>query len=62
MPIYEYECTEVKCKEVTEKLVKMSEADDKVPCKTCGEKTEKKVSRTSFQLKGGGWESDGYAG
>jgi len=28
---------------------------------TCGGKTTKLISRTSFQLKGGGWEADGYA-
>lgn len=26
----------------------------------CGGKTERLVSRTGFQLKGGGWAEDGY--
>lgn len=27
---------------------------------TCGQPVERLISRTSFQLKGGGWYSDGY--
>lgn len=30
-------------------------------CPDCGGKTEKKLSRTSFQLKGSGWYADGYS-
>ncbi len=35
---------------------------DLIPGKACGEPTEKLIRAGSFHLKGGGWESDGYAG
>ena len=59
MPIYEYVCTS--CGTVTELLQKMG-ADAPSECKSCGEPDtmKKKVSQTSFQLKGGGWYSDLY--
>ena len=53
MPIYEYQCAA--CGHILEALQKVSEP----PLKTCPEchkpKLEKKVSATSFQLKGTGW-------
>ncbi len=59
MPIYEYECQ--KCGKTTTVLQKMS---DKAPtdCEFCGEKGSlvKKVSHSSFVLKGGGWFKDCY--
>ena len=60
MPIYEYKCANGDCQEVSEKLRKVSEADDQVPCPKCGATTQRKVSLSSFQLKGGGWYKDGY--
>lgn len=30
-------------------------------CPACGGNLEKKISATSFQLKGGGWYKDGYS-
>ena len=59
MPIYEYACPD--CGEVTEKLRKVSEREDPVSCSKCGGATKKKVSESSFQLKGGGWYKDGYS-
>ena len=59
MPIYEYECSG--CEKVFEVQQRMS--DD--PLKTCPEckgEVKKLVSASSFQLKGGGWYSDGYSG
>ena len=62
MPIYEYKCTDEKCAQVTEKLRKMSEVDDPVQCEKCDKEAKRTFpSRTSFQLKGGGWYADGYS-
>lgn len=57
MPIYEYRCPD--CGNEFDKLQKIS--DPTPACPSCqSENVAKKVSRTSFQLKGGGWYSDGY--
>lgn len=59
MPIYEYLCES--CGMVNEKLQKLN---DPPPgrCDECGsKKLAKLVSRSAFQLKGGGWYSDLYA-
>ena len=59
MPIYEYLCEE--CGRVTEVMQKIS---DRPPatCSECGSrKIAKLVSRTAFQLKGGGWYADLYS-
>lgn len=59
MPIYEYICE--KCGAHTEVIQKVSDA----PLKRCGKcrgKLEKILSRTSFQLKGGGWYMTDYSG
>jgi len=57
MPIYEYECTD--CGNHIEVLQKVS-ARAPGRCEKCSGKLKKKISVTSFQLKGGGWYSDGY--
>jgi putative FmdB family regulatory protein len=59
VPIYEYVCES--CGRLTEVMQKMN---DPAPgaCPECGGgKLAKLVSRTTFQLKGGGWYSDLYA-
>lgn len=59
MPIYEYRCQ--KCGHELEVMQKISDpAPD--PCPKCGaaQGLERLVSRSSFQLKGGGWYSDLY--
>jgi putative FmdB family regulatory protein len=59
MPIYEYICE--KCGSHLEVMQKVSDA----PLKRCGKcrgKLEKIFSRTSFQLKGGGWYMTDYSG
>jgi putative FmdB family regulatory protein len=59
MPIYEYECKA--CENVFEIQQRM--ADDPVKiCPDCQGEVKKLVSVSSFQLKGGGWYSDGYSG
>jgi len=58
MPIYEYQCN--KCGNVFEVMQKFSDAPLKKHEK-CGGKVEKLISRSGFQLKGGGWFASGYA-
>lgn len=58
MPVYEYECP--KCEKVHEVQQRM--IDDPISsCPECGGPVKKIMSRSSFQLKGGGWYADGYA-
>jgi putative FmdB family regulatory protein len=57
MPIYEYECP--KCCNVFEVFQRMTE-DPLTSCPDCSGPVKKLVSRSSFQLKGGGWYADGY--
>lgn len=59
-PLYEYACQNKDCGDVSEKIRKFSEADEPLPCPKCGTETRRKVSTSSFQLKGGGWAADGY--
>jgi putative FmdB family regulatory protein len=58
VPVYEYGCT--KCKREFEYQQRMSDPPMK-KCEACGGKLERLISRTSFQLKGGGWYKDLYA-
>jgi putative FmdB family regulatory protein len=58
MPIYEYQCES--CHRLTEALLKVGERGPK-KCEHCGGKLTRVISRTSFQLKGGGWYKDLYA-
>jgi len=58
MPIYEYVCQA--CGEEVEAIQKISDTPLK-KCQACDGKLEKKLSRTSFQLKGGGWYAEGYS-
>jgi putative FmdB family regulatory protein len=59
MPIYEYLCEG--CGKVNEKLQKVNDPPP-ARCDECGSrKLAKLVSRSAFQLKGGGWYSDLYA-
>jgi putative FmdB family regulatory protein len=57
MPLYEYECA--KCKKVTEIIQKFSDAP-LTQCPGCKGPVAKLLSRTSFQLKGGGWYASDY--
>ena len=57
MPIYEYRCT--KCGHLIEIIQKLSDRPLR-KCSECSGRLEKLVSRASFQLKGGGWYSEGY--
>lgn len=59
MPIYEYRCCS--CHDEFEVIQKFSDAP-LAKCEKCGGHLEKLLSRSGFQLKGGGWYADGYKG
>jgi putative FmdB family regulatory protein len=58
MPIYEFACQ--KCGKLVEEMLKV---DQRGPskCAHCGGRMKRVISRTSFQLKGGGWYKDLYS-
>lgn len=56
MPVYEFECPEGT---ITEKLVRMD--TKKIKCPKCNQMAKKIISPCTFELKGGGWYSDGYS-
>ncbi len=58
MPLYLYACQS--CGKEHERLQKFSDPPLK-KCPACGGKVAKKITSTSFLLKGGGWYKDGYA-
>ena len=57
MPIYEYDCK--KCGKAIEVIQKFSDPP-LTTCPTCQGPVEKKISLTSFQLKGTGWYATDY--
>jgi len=61
MPIYTYRCRE--CKKELEEIQKFSDPPPE-KCPKCEAKgsLERTMGLSSFQLKGGGWASDGYSG
>lgn len=59
MPVYEYACQ--KCGHEFEEWQKISDPPVSVCPKCKAKKVERLISRTSFQLKGGGWYGDLYA-
>ena len=58
MPIYEYRCK--KCGKSVEAIQKVDDPP-LATCEVCSGPMEKLVSRSSFQLRGGGWFSSGYS-
>lgn len=58
MPVYEYECPA--CEMVHEVQQRMADAPLQ-NCPECNGPVKKIMSRSSFQLKGGGWYADGYS-
>ncbi len=57
MPIYEYDCQKCGTFEVSQKITEAPlEVHD-----GCGEKVTRRISVSSFSLKGGGWYADGYS-
>jgi putative FmdB family regulatory protein len=57
MPIYEYQCGS--CDKMFEKIQKVSEPH-MADCPECGAEVQKKVSLSSFALKGTGWYATDY--
>lgn len=57
MPIYEYRCSD--CSHEFE-IMQSVHSRTLRKCPECAGKLEKLISRTSFQLKGGGWFDQGY--
>ena len=57
MPIYEYRCKS--CGEVFEVIQQFRDRPLR-KCRHCSGRLEKLISRTAFQLKGGGWYAQGY--
>lgn len=58
MPIYEYRCD--KCDHEHTEMRKIKERDEPSRCPS-GHKMKRKVSASSFSLKGSGWYRDGYS-
>jgi len=58
MPVYEYECPA--CEKILEVQQRMAD-DPLTQCPECDGPVKKIMSRSSFQLKGGGWYADGYS-
>jgi len=58
MPVYEYECKG--CRKIFEIQQRIADAPVSV-CPECGGGVRKLISMSSFQLKGGGWYTDGYS-
>jgi putative FmdB family regulatory protein len=58
VPIYEFVCE--RCGRLVERLQKVTDPPPD-SCPECGGKMAKMMSRTSFQLKGGGWYKDLYS-
>lgn len=59
MPIYEYRCAS--CGHTLEVIQKFNDKPLK-KCTECTGALEKLISRSAFQLRGGGWYNEGYGG
>jgi putative FmdB family regulatory protein len=62
MPIYEYECKS--CGTIFEawSSIKNRDSLEKNSCAKCKGTGKRIISKSSFILKGSGWEKDGYTG
>ena len=57
MPLREYDCPKCGTFEVIQKM----DAEPLEHHEACGAPVSRRMSLASFQLKGGGWYSDGYS-
>jgi putative FmdB family regulatory protein len=57
MPIYEYDCQQCGTFEVSQKMSDPALTEHP----ECGSPVNRRISLSSFALKGSGWHSDGYA-
>jgi putative FmdB family regulatory protein len=55
MPLYEYDCPRCGSFELTQRIT-----EPPLSRHTCGEVVQRRISRSSFALKGSGWYADGY--
>jgi putative FmdB family regulatory protein len=55
MPLYEYSCPKCGTFDVSQRIT-----EPPLTKHSCGKPVERLISRSAFQLKGGGWYSDGY--
>jgi predicted nucleic acid-binding Zn ribbon protein len=63
--IYEYLCNNSECSRagIVEEVIKpVADIDRPEPCEICQTPRWRKVSLSSFQLKGGNWARDKYGG
>src|SRR5262245_21284135 len=58
MPVYEYRCSS--CNQVFEYQQRMADPPKK-ECEACKGELERRISRSAFQFKGGGWYKDLYS-
>ena len=60
MPLFVFRCE--KCGKEVERLCKSEDGPPECPEESCGGPMKKRMGRSSFSLKGGGWFRDGYGG
>jgi putative FmdB family regulatory protein len=60
MPLFDYEC--LVCHDISEQLQRLTDPPPHI-CEKCGaaDSMAKIISKTTFQLKGGGWHKDLYS-
>lgn len=58
MPMYEYKCKNENCNHEFDKIMKFN--DPNPECPICKMETEKKISKTNFQLTGNGFYATDY--
>lgn len=59
MPVYQYKCKG--CEKEFEAKMRMEDWNVTQTCPYCGEEMYRIPSKTSFELKGGGWAGSGYS-
>ena len=63
MALYEFFCPDCKTdKEVLQKFTDAPPVCETKDCVSHAKPMRKKISRSSFELKGSGWAKDGYGG
>lgn len=60
MPIYEFKCEQ--CGRKIERIQRISQDPPACPAEPEHGPMVRLISRSSFELKGGGWAKDGYGG
>lgn len=55
--IYEFKCKNC---HITEEVLPITSKQETTKCKICGSEAKRIISKSTFILKGKGWEKDGY--